>query len=315
MTEDLANLHAVGERWHADETDFATDMKEAWGDWGVSSEVGKLRAVLMRRPGAEIETVKDPKEWRFQDVMDLKTAQAQQDEVVRIYREHGVTVHYIENMRVDRPNGIFVRDLVAGTPEGAIVGRPAVPFRRGEERFAAEALGRIGCPIVRTINGAGTFEGACLMWVDRKTAFLGVGTRCNEDGARQVTYELNRMGTEVHIVQIPYGMLHLDGLFNILGRDKAIIFPWQTPAVVVEVLERKGFKVIELPYVDEAKMNGAVNFVALEPDVIVFPKGNPKTRDLIAANGVKVIEADISEIRKGWGGLHCMTAFLKRDED
>ena len=30
-------------------------MELYWGDWGVSSEVDTLRAVLMRRPGKEIE--------------------------------------------------------------------------------------------------------------------------------------------------------------------------------------------------------------------------------------------------------------------
>ncbi len=30
-------------------------MAELWGQWGVSSEVDPLRAVLMRRPGKEID--------------------------------------------------------------------------------------------------------------------------------------------------------------------------------------------------------------------------------------------------------------------
>jgi arginine deiminase len=29
--------------------------------------------------------------------------------------------------------------------------------------------------------------------------------------------------------------------------------------------------------------------------------------------GIKIIPVDISEILKGWGALHCMTAFLRRD--
>ena len=42
-------------------------MSTYWGDWGVSSEVEKLRAVLLRRPGKEIENF-DAKEVRFADV-------------------------------------------------------------------------------------------------------------------------------------------------------------------------------------------------------------------------------------------------------
>ena len=44
-----------GERWFPKETNFTDDIMEYWGDWGVSSEVATLKAVLMRRPGKEIE--------------------------------------------------------------------------------------------------------------------------------------------------------------------------------------------------------------------------------------------------------------------
>ena len=34
-----------GERWFPKESNFAGDMPEYWGDWGVSSEVETLKAV------------------------------------------------------------------------------------------------------------------------------------------------------------------------------------------------------------------------------------------------------------------------------
>ena len=37
-----------GERWFPKETTFEEDMNLYWGDWGVASEVEKLRAVLLR---------------------------------------------------------------------------------------------------------------------------------------------------------------------------------------------------------------------------------------------------------------------------
>ena len=37
-----------------------------------------------------------------------------------------------------------LRDNVLMTPEGAIVGRQAMECRRGEERYAAEALAELG---------------------------------------------------------------------------------------------------------------------------------------------------------------------------
>ena len=54
------------------------------------------------------------------------------------------------------------------------------------------------------------------------------------------------------------------------------------------------------------------NFVALEPGLILMPEGNPRCQEVLENNGIKVITVDISEIMKGRGALHCITAFLKR---
>jgi arginine deiminase len=41
--------------------------------------------------------------------------------------------------------------------------------------------------------------------------------------------------------------------------------------------------------------------------------GFPETRDFLERNGIGVTEVEVSELRKGWGSLHCMTAVLKRE--
>ena len=44
--------------WLALETSFGNEIQTYWGgDWGCDSEVGTLRAVLLRRPGKEIENI------------------------------------------------------------------------------------------------------------------------------------------------------------------------------------------------------------------------------------------------------------------
>ncbi|MDO4396656.1 MAG: hypothetical protein Q4C51_07750, partial [Clostridia bacterium] len=53
-----------GERWFPKETSFEEDMPLYWGDWGVSSEVDTLKAVLLRRPGKEVENF-DAGQYRF----------------------------------------------------------------------------------------------------------------------------------------------------------------------------------------------------------------------------------------------------------
>src|SRR5665647_3684029 len=101
----------------------------------------------------------------------------QHDALANFYREQGIIVYYVEEQRKDKPNAIFVRDQVLMTPEGAIVCRPAMSVRRGEEVLVAKRLSELNIPIVRTINGDAYFEGANVMWVDRKTAILAGGSR------------------------------------------------------------------------------------------------------------------------------------------
>ncbi len=303
------------EKWFAVETPFEEEISRYWGDWGVASECGSLDAVLLRRPGAEIEDIGDPAQWRWTGAMNPEIARAQHDEMADRYREAGAEVHYVEQMRSDRPNALFMRDLVFMTPEGAIVGRPAIACRRGEERYAAAALAGLGVPIVRTVTGTGTFEGACAMWVDRTTVILGTGVRCNPEGARQVGDVLTAMGVR-HIIPfpIPYGHAHVDGLMNMVDHDLAIIFPWQTPYDVWRALVDRGIRVIEAPSIEEVKGGSAINLVVLGPGRVLMSAGNPLTRAVLEDEGVEVVEIDISEIRKGWGALHCMTAFLKRSD-
>jgi len=305
-----------GEKWFRDKNSFEDDLEEMWGyRWSVSSEVGKLKAVLLRRPGKEIENISNPQKWRWGDTLDPAKAREQHDRLADIYREHGAKVYYVENQRVDRPNALFMRDNVLGTPEGAIVCRQALKIRRGEEKAVAESLSSIGVPIIRTISGKGVFEGACALWVDRKTIILGTGVRANRDGVNQVKETLEKMGVDNFLdFKIPYGHAHLDGLMNFVDRKKAFIFPWQTPYDVVEELMKKDFEILEAPSIDEVKQGMAVNVVALEPGKVLMPEGNKKTKKYLEKNGVEVIEIDVSELMKAYGSLHCMTAFLSRNE-
>jgi N-dimethylarginine dimethylaminohydrolase len=301
-----------GERWFPKETNFENDMKLYWGDWGVSSEVDTLKAVLMRRPGKEIEGF-DYLKVRFKAPIDPELFREQHDKLAQVYRNYGVKVYYVEEQREDRPNSVFMRDLVFMTPEGAIITRPAMAERRGEERYAAQTLAKLGVPIVRTINGDGIFEGANGMWVDRHTVILATGSRTNKSGYEQVEYELRRMGvTEIIHMQIPYGHAHIDGLLNFASHDIAMIFAPQVPYDVCDALRKKGITLLEAPSQTEAKETLGVNFVAIKPGLVVQPSGNPRCKELLEKNGIEVITVDISEILKGWGGVHCATVFLKR---
>jgi N-dimethylarginine dimethylaminohydrolase len=304
----------TSKEWLALETSMRDDLSKYWGgDWGCDSEVGTLRTVLLRRPGEEIEHVKDPKKYRWIEIMDPKIAREQHDALAQLYRAYGVRVHYVEHVRKDRANALFLRDSVLMTPEGAVVGRQAMACRRGEERYAAEALAALGVPIIRTISGTGIFETACLLWVDAETVIIGSGNRANAEGCLQIEEVLRPMGVEHFLyMQIPHGYAHIDSIVSFVDKKTAIIDLARIPWDVWHALKQRGFKLLEAPSAEETE-NLALNFVTLAPGSLLMASGFPQTKKFLMRHRVKVKEIDVSELRKGWGSLHCMTAVLKRD--
>lgn len=303
-----------GTKWSPRVLPLRDELPDYWGNWGVSSEHGRLDAVLLKRPGPELDNITDFDAVQMRADLDPELARQQHDTMADAYEAHGVQVHYVENGRLDKPNSFFIRDLMLMTPEGAIVARPASTVRAGEERFVAEALSRLGVPILMTVHGNGTFEGADVSWVDEDLCFLAEGLRTNREGADQVERMLREIGVrEVVRVQLPWGAMHLDGLLNILDRDLAVVWPRRTPFPVVRTLLDRGFRILEIDDEHEAHHKMPMNFVAIEPGKILMPKGAERMRAIYEDAGVRCIEVEVGELIKAGGGIHCMTGFLRRD--
>lgn len=297
-------------------TNFVDVMPETWGgQWSVDSEIGKLRAVLMRRPGKEIDNITLPPEMvSMHDTLNPDAMREEFDAIKKMYEDNGVKVYLIDDkdVREDCPNIIFCRDLVNGTPNGSLISRMGINVRSPEVAAASKTLGKIGMPIAKTINSNGTFEGACLIWIDRETVIIGHGTRSNDEGCKQVVDELKNQGVKNIIwVEIPRNGVHLDGFIGIADIDVVLLFPSITPNNVYDEFKKRGFHIVEIPTWEEQAL--AANFVALEPGKIAMCKGNPKTKALLEEAGVEVIEVKVDEIRRAGGAIHCMTAFLQRD--
>ncbi len=303
------------EKNQVNKSSFAEDMPSVWGGtWYVDSEIGKLRKVLMHRPGKEIEDLQgDPREYSLCGPLDPEAMRVEFDAIKKVYEDNGVEVVLVdaEDVRLDTPNMIFCRDIVSGSPNGPIINRMGVKVRSPEVKAATMKLGKIGAPIAKTVTGTGTFEGACLLWIDRETALLGKGTRSNEAGVRQMEDELRNQGVKNIIrVDLPHNDIHLDGMIAVADLDVVLLNLDVVPEHVYLTFKKRGFRILELP-VEEVIY--AANFVALEPGKIVMCKGCPKTKALLESAGVECIEVTVDNIRVAAGAIHCMTAFLQRD--
>ena len=312
MTDPFSAAAYGGTGWSPRATSLRDEVGSIWGACGVTDEWSPLQAVLLHRPGRELD-VSDPAQAQMLAGLDDALAQRQHDRIAEAFRRAGVTVRYVEPSQTVPPNLMFVADLMFMTPEGAILGRPASTVRAGEERFVARRLAELGIPILLSVHGEGTFEGADAAWLDSDTVLLATGLRTNAEGAAQVASLLREMGVEVIQVGLPYGTMHLMGQLRFADRDLAVAWPGRVPYGAVEVLRDRGFRVLFLPDEREAVHGMALNFVTLGPRSVLMPVGNSVTRSFYETEGISCETVEVSELLKAAGGIGCLTGVLRRE--
>ncbi|MEL6478961.1 MAG: arginine deiminase family protein [Pseudomonadota bacterium] len=299
-----------GAGWSPRRQSHAEDMGTFW-QGGLDSEWKPLTHVLLAYPGAEI-AVNDVDAAQYLEAPEIEGARAEHDLMAEAYRAAGVAVSYVPEVSAPTPNRIFCADLFAMTSQGAILARPASTVRAGEEVAVAEALVRARVPILATLTGRATFEGADLMWLDAQTALIGRGLRTNQAAIEQIGAVLDRIGCALLTVDMPFGTMHLMGMLRIVDRDLAIAWPRRTPHAAVEALRERGFAVAFLPDADEAAANRGLNIVTLGPRRVLMPGDNPAMLAFYESLGIAVIETPMRELCKAAGAVGCLTGVVAR---
>jgi N-dimethylarginine dimethylaminohydrolase len=303
----------------------AAELTRDWdADWGCDDDVSPLRTLLVRRPGEEWNAVRadcwdersrslvDPDRtwfWESRELPDVPRLQAEHDGLVATLRAEGVDVVDGGPMPPRLMNAVYVRDPMCVVRGGAVIGRMGPLMRRGEERYATQAVAALGMPILRTIHGTGTLEGGTLVRITPRVFAFGASIRCNPEGARQLAEVLAPLGVELIVVPLVGWSIHLDGHLSMVDRDKALCDPRRLPYWFLDRLRELGLELIEV-HPDEG---WAINGLAVRPGRIVLSEGHPHTLERLGRRGVEVIEIPYREIQRGGGGIHCTTMELRRD--
>jgi N-dimethylarginine dimethylaminohydrolase len=304
-----------GPGWSPRTASHAEEIGTHWAACGIENEWAPLKAVLLHRPGPEL-AVEDFNAAQLLEQPNFARAVQQHDALATTYRTAGVTVHYVEPaVSPASPNQIFCADLFAMTPEGAILARPASTVRAGEERWVARRLADLGVPLLATLTGHAVFEGADLIWLDRRTAAIARGLRTNDEAIAQIGAILARLGTELIPFDLPFGTMHLMGLVRIFDRDLAVAWPRRTPFALVRALEARGTKVHFLPEEASASQNTAFNCVTLGPRKILMVAGHPVTQRFFEDLGVTVQAQPADELAKAAGAIGCLSGIVARAKD
>ncbi len=302
-----------GPGWSPRTTRLVDEIGSIWGDYSVASECSPLDAVLIHQPGAELANLNDPDQSQMLAAPNPDLLNRQHLQLADAYGEQGVEVFYVEPSALPTPNQMFVADLMFMTPSGVILGRPASTVRAGEERWVARRLADLGVPIIRSVGGNGTFEGADAAWLNPSMVLVGRGLRTNSDGAAQVSSTLWELGIASQIVDLPNSAMHLMGSIRIVDNDLAFVRSGGLPWTAIEVLRQNGFEVRFFPSEDEMTNGMGHNFVTLAPRKVLMPAGNPLTKKALNEVGVTTVTVDVGEVAKAAGAIGCLTGILSRE--
>ena len=317
-------------------TDFLDDLKANWGEeWGIKSAFGKIRKIMVCKPGAEQKDKLISKDYQLFNLPEGPTdpdkLQEEHRSLVKALEAEGIEVVYLESKRpfigtygIPLRTAPYTRETIM-VRGGAIIERPAPAYKKGLEVFHAKRLMELGCPILHTIHGKGSFEASNMVWIDDTSVILSVGLRGNMEGLRQVEHILRGLGVEdIHVAHLPgylysrkhqvggsSGIFHLDMTFGMAYHKIGVLWPGGVGYETILWLESKGVDLIEVS--DEELHTCAPNLLPIAPKKVIVSAFNLKMTEELRKRGIEVIELDLSEFAKGGGGPTCMTLPLIRD--
>lgn len=290
------------------------------GGFGSQSMVAPLRRVIVKGPREGFGTgERIAREWRelgFNAAPDLARAAAEHDLLVTALRDWSAEVLCLPATEGTTLDSIYVHDPGLVTDEGAIVFRTGKPQRRGEGPALARALQGWAVPLLGEVGGEAMAEGGDTLWLDRRTLVVGRGFRTNAQGVAQLRELLAPLGVEVVETHLPCwdgagGLLHLQSVISLLDDDLALVYRRPLPVPLLERLETRHVRLVDVPEEEYAALG--CNVLAVAPRRILMLSGLPRTRARLEAAGCEVRTFDGEDIaRKDNGGPTCLTRPVER---
>ena len=282
--------------------------------WNTASETGLLREVLVCPP--------DHYRWLPTNSIARHTlsGEHQPPAAPHLAAQHGELVAALEqgNVRVHRlppephlPYMVYTRDSVVVTHRGPVLCQLERPQRRGEYAGLIDFHSARGSRFWHK-SSAGTLEGGDVHIIRHGLAVIGhSGGRTDEAGAEQLAGWLRAEGWEVRLELFDEHFLHLDVLFCMAAPGLAVACTDVLDPAFVDWLAAHGIRCLPVPYRDVMALG--CNILALGGDRVISARGSTALNAALRAEGLQVLDPDLSLFTLGGGGPHCLTCPLSRE--
>ncbi len=192
------------------------------------------------------------------------------------------------------PDSTFVEDVALLSKECAIITNPGADSRKGETENMREVLKKFYTNI-EEIKTPGTVDAGDIMMVGAHF-YIGLSDRTNNNGAKQTIKILEKYGMTASTISLEK-VLHLKTGLAYLEHNNLVASG--------EFLIKKDLQSFNIIKIEEADSYSA-NCIWVN-DIVLIPKGFPKTKETISQVGYEIIEVDVSEFQKIDGGLSCLS--------
>lgn len=226
---------------------------------------------------------------------DLKAARQQHADYVTALEGAGAAVTVLPE-EPGLPDATFVEDTVVLLDEVAVLCRLGRTSRQPESERMERAVAKLRP--VRRIVAPGTLEGGDVLRIGREL-YVGHSSRTNAEGIRQLQEIVFPLGYSVLVVPV-IECLHLKTGATSPAPGLVLLNPgWIDAGPFAE------FEVVRVPDMEP----WAANTMAVNGTVFVAST-SPRTADLLASRGLRVVQLEISELQKAEAGLTCLSVLF-----
>lgn len=236
---------------------------------------------------------------------------AQHAELVAALQQAGARVHVLPP-EPHLPYMAYTRDSAAMTPWGAVLTQLERPQRRGEYAGVWDRLKALGVPVWKK-SSAGTLEGGDIHILKPGVALIGAsGGRTDLAGAEQLAAWLRAEGWEIRVEVFDEHFLHLDVLVCMAAPGLAVACLDVIDPALIAWLAGHGVRCLPVSYADAMRLGA--NILAVGNGRVVSTRGNVRVNAALRAEGIEVLDPELSLFTLGGGGPHCLTCPLNRIE-
>lgn len=245
--------------------------------------------VLVRRPAETLN--QGIVTFREREPIDVELARRQWDAYVAVFADHGWGVVEVP-LADELPDSVFIEDTTVVFGNLAVVTNPGAPARNPEIAPLPGVLEACGYEIAR-IEGEGTLDGGDILKIGT-TVYAGHTGTTNAEGVRQLAAILEPRGYRVVAVPVTKA-LHLKSAVTAL--PDGVVIGYGPVVDDPEIFDS---------YLEVPEEPGA-HVVLLDDQTVLMSDKAPRTAELFAARGLRVVTVDIGEYEKLEGCVTCLS--------